>query len=264
MPDSSPVIETQHLLTRFDAYTVHQDVSLQVAQGDIAALIGGSGTGKSVLLRTLTGLHRPNAGQAKLFGTDIWAANASTRNVLRRRFGMLFQDGALFSSLTAAQNVATPLLEHTRLPRTTCLQLAQLKLAMVGLDPDVACQMPDTLSGGMRKRVALARALALDPELLFLDEPTSGLDPVSARAFEQLILTLRNNLKLTVLFITHDLDSLYNIADQVIVLARGQVLGSGTLAQIKMIDDPWLHAYFATHRVDEQNGPPSSHVSLIE
>jgi phospholipid/cholesterol/gamma-HCH transport system ATP-binding protein len=244
------VINARHILTRLDGQIIHQDVSLQVKQGNIAALIGGSGTGKSVLLKVLGGLIRPNAGQAMLFGTDIWDTDVITGNALRQRFGMLFQDGALFSSLTVAQNVATPLFEHTTLPRATCLQLARLKLAMVGLDASVACQMPDTLSGGMRKRAALARALALDPELLFLDEPTSGLDPVSARAFDQLILTLRDNLKLTVLLITHDLDSLLTIADQVIVLAQGKVLGSGTLAQVREIDEPWLRAYFATRTQD--------------
>ncbi len=248
-----PLLEARHLETRLGGQTIHRDVSLQVRQGDIVALIGGSGTGKTVLLKVLSGLLRPTAGQALLFGTDVWTADAETGTALRRRFGMLFQDGALFSSLNVEQNVATPLFEHTHLPRATCLALARLKLAMAGLEPEVAAKMPDTLSGGMRKRVALARALALDPELLFLDEPTSGLDPVSARAFDQMLRTLRDTLGLTVLLITHDLDSLRGNADQVVVLADGQVLGSGTLAEVQKLDDPWLHAYFSS-RVRDAGG----------
>ena len=171
-------------------------------------------------------------------------------NALRRRFGVLFQDGALFSSLSVEDNVATPLFEHTDLPRGTCRQLARLKLALVGLPPDAAQKRPSELSGGMRKRVALARALALDPELLFLDEPTSGLDPISARAFDALIRLLADSLGLTVFLVTHDLDTLFSIIDRVIVLSDGRVLGSGTVAELKHIDDPWLNDYFAARAPD--------------
>jgi phospholipid/cholesterol/gamma-HCH transport system ATP-binding protein len=164
-------------------------------------------------------------------------------NALRRRFGVLFQDGALFSSLSVEDNVATPLFEHTALPRSQCRRLARLKLALAGLPPDAARKRPSELSGGMRKRVALARALALDPELLFLDEPTSGLDPISARAFDALIRLLADSLGLTVFLVTHDLDTLFSIIDRVIVLADGRVLASGTVDELKQIDDPWLRDY---------------------
>jgi phospholipid/cholesterol/gamma-HCH transport system ATP-binding protein len=173
-------------------------------------------------------------------------------NALRRRFGVLFQDGALFSSLTVEDNVATPLFEHTNLPRATCRQLARLKLALAGLPADAARKRPSELSGGMRKRVALARALALDPELLFLDEPTSGLDPISARAFDRLIRLLADSLGLTVFLVTHDLDTLFSIIDRVIVLSDGRVLGSGTVEQLKYIDDPWLKDYFAARTSREE------------
>lgn len=255
------LVETRAVETRLGGQYIHRGVSLSVRRGEIAALIGGSGTGKSVLLRVLCGLLRPTAGEALLFGGNVWAVDSDALNAMRRRYGMLFQDGALFSSLTVEQNVATPLIEHTRLPRSDCLQLARLKLAMVGLPPDAACKMPDELSGGMRKRVALARALALDPELLFLDEPTSGLDPVSARAFDRLLRTLCDNLGLTVLLVTHDLDTLLSIADRIIVLAQGKVLGSGTLDQIRALDDPWLHAYFSSRTPEVTPATPSTQLS---
>jgi phospholipid/cholesterol/gamma-HCH transport system ATP-binding protein len=172
-------------------------------------------------------------------------------DVLRSRFGVLFQDGALFSSLSVEDNVATPLFEHTDLPHDLCRQLARLKLSLANLPADAAKKKPSELSGGMRKRVALARALALDPELLFLDEPTSGLDPISARAFDSLIRLLADTLGLTVFLVTHDLDTLFSIVDRIIVLANGRVLGSGSVAELKKIDDPWLTAYFAA-RVPEE------------
>ncbi len=204
-----------------------------MARGAVIALIGGSGTGKSVLLREIIGLLRPQAGRIELFGQSVWNATPAQMNALRRRFGVLFQDGALFSSLSVEDNVATPLFEHTDLPHATCRQLARLKLALAGLPADTAGKRPSELSGGMRKRVALARALALDPELLFLDEPTSGLDPISARAFDSLIRLLADSLGLTVFLVTHDLDTLFSIIDRVIVLSDGRVLGSGTLAELK-------------------------------
>jgi phospholipid/cholesterol/gamma-HCH transport system ATP-binding protein len=239
------LIAVENIVTRFGVNTIHDGVSMSVRRGEVVALIGGSGTGKSVLLKEMIGLLRPTAGQVQLFGESVWASSEAELRSLRQRFGVLFQDGALFSSINVARNVATPLFEHTDLAQADCLQLAQLKLALAGLPPDAATKMPNELSGGMRKRVALARALALDPELLFLDEPTSGLDPISARAFDHLIRTLADNLGLTVLLVTHDLDTLLSIIDRVIVLSNGKVLGSGTVAEIQQIDDDWLRAYFA-------------------
>jgi phospholipid/cholesterol/gamma-HCH transport system ATP-binding protein len=246
------LIRVDNIVTRFGANTIHDGISMSVRRGEVVALIGGSGTGKSVLLKEIIGLLRPTSGNVTLFGESVWDVNDAALRRLRQRFGMLFQDGALFSSINVARNVATPLFEHTALSKADCLQLAQLKLALAGLPPSAANKMPNALSGGMRKRVALARALALDPELLFLDEPTSGLDPISARAFDHLIRTLADNLGLTVLLVTHDLDTLLSIIDRVIVLSNGKVLGSGTVAEIKQIDDDWLQAYFAARANTEK------------
>ncbi len=246
------VIDVRDVSTTLGGHSIHRNLSLSVARGEVVALIGGSGTGKSVLLREIIGLLRPQAGRIELFGQAVWEATPTQMNALRRRFGVLFQDGALFSSLTVEDNVATPLFEHTNLPRATCRQLARLKLALAGLPADAARKRPSELSGGMRKRVALARALALDPELLFLDEPTSGLDPISARAFDRLIRLLADSLGLTVFLVTHDLDTLFSIIDRVIVLSDGRVLGSGTVEQLKYIDDPWLKDYFAARTSREE------------
>jgi phospholipid/cholesterol/gamma-HCH transport system ATP-binding protein len=240
------LIQVEQIVTRFGKNTVHDGVSMEVARGEVVAVIGGSGTGKSVLLKEIIGLLRPESGRIHLFGVNMLTADEASLEQVRQRFGMLFQDGALFSSLNVEQNVATPLLEHTHLPKAVCLQLARLKLAMVGLPPSAANKMPSELSGGMRKRAALARALALDPELLCLDEPTSGLDPISARAFDHLIRTLADNLGLTILLITHDLNTLLSIIDRAVVLSGSKVLGSGTVAEIRQIDDPWLHEYFSS------------------
>ena len=243
---SAPAIEVAGVATRLGGQDIHRDVGFSVAPGEVVALIGGSGTGKSVLLREMIGLLRPDAGVIRLFGEPVWDGRPGALMALRRRFGVLFQDGALFSSLNVEDNVATPLFEHTTLPRATCRALARLKLSLAGLPGDVADKMPSQLSGGMRKRVALARALALDPELLFLDEPTSGLDPISARAFDRLIRLLADSLGLTVFLVTHDLDTLVSIIDRVIVLSEGRVLGAGPLAGIRDIDHPWLRDYFST------------------
>jgi phospholipid/cholesterol/gamma-HCH transport system ATP-binding protein len=239
------VIDVRKVSTTLGGQSIHRNLSLSVARGEVVALIGGSGTGKSVLLREIIGLLKPQEGHIALFGQSVWESTPEQMNRLRQRFGVLFQDGALFSSLSVEDNVATPLFEHTRLPHATCRQLAHLKLAMAGLPPDVVKKRPSELSGGMRKRVALARALALDPELVFLDEPTSGLDPISARAFDKLIRLLADSLGLTVFLVTHDLDTLFSIIDRVIVLSDGRVLGSGTIDELKRIDDPWLRDYLS-------------------
>jgi phospholipid/cholesterol/gamma-HCH transport system ATP-binding protein len=246
------VIDVRDVSTTLGGHSIHRELSLSVARGEVIALIGGSGTGKSVLLREIIGLLKPQAGRIELFGQSVWDCKPEQMNQLRQRFGVLFQDGALFSSLSVEDNVATPLFEHTRLPHATCRQLARLKLAMAGLPLDVAKKRPSELSGGMRKRVALARALALDPELLFLDEPTSGLDPISARAFDKLIRLLADSLGFTVFLVTHDLDTLFSIIDRVIVLSNGHVLGSGTVEELKTIEDPWLQDYFAARAPEKE------------
>jgi phospholipid/cholesterol/gamma-HCH transport system ATP-binding protein len=239
------VIEVGDVVTRLAGMAVHDGVSLSVSRGEVAALIGGSGTGKSVLLKEIIGLIRPQSGSIRLFGEDVWAASESQLMALRRRFGVLFQDGALFSSLTVEQNVAAPLREHTSLPPKECLELARLKIALAGLPASACEKMPSELSGGMRKRAALARALALDPELLFLDEPTSGLDPISARAFDRMIRLLSDSLGITVFLVTHDLDTLLAMVDRIIVLSQGKVLGQGTVEDLRRIKDPWLQDYFS-------------------
>jgi phospholipid/cholesterol/gamma-HCH transport system ATP-binding protein len=249
---SEPVIEVNNVVTRLSGALIHDGVSLVVPHGEVVALIGGSGTGKSVLLKEIIGLIKPQAGSIKLFGEDVWSVDEATLMALRRRFGVLFQDGALFSSLTVEQNVAAPLREHTSLPLKECIELARLKIALAGLPASACTKMPSELSGGMRKRAALARALALDPELLFLDEPTSGLDPISARAFDALIRLLSDSLGLTVFLVTHDLDTLLSMVDRIIVLAGGKVLGEGTVEELKKMDDAWLRDYFAARYKEER------------
>jgi phospholipid/cholesterol/gamma-HCH transport system ATP-binding protein len=242
--NAAPVIEVDSIVTRFGAQTVHDGVSFSVPRGQVVAVIGGSGSGKSVLLREIIGLQRPTAGTVRLLGTDVWSASEEELTALRRRFGMMFQDGALFSSLTVAQNVATPLIEHARVPPQLLGPLVRLRIALAGLPVEAAVKMPSELSGGMRKRAAVARALALEPEALFLDEPTSGLDPITARAFDRLLRFLCDDLGLTILVITHDLDTLLGIVDRAIVLADGKVIADGTVKDVMQVDDPWLQSYF--------------------
>ena len=227
---------------------MHDGVGFAVRRGEVLALIGGSGTGKSVLLKEIIGLQRPNAGRIELFGKDVWASSPREVNALRRRFGVLFQDGALFSSLTVAENVAVPFRENTGLPMDIVSPLVGLKLALVGLPADACTKAPAQLSGGMRKRVALARALALEPEILFLDEPTSGLDPVGARDFDRLVRVLADSLGLTVFIVTHDVDLLLSIADRAVALAHGKVIADGPVAAVREAPDPWLREYFAAAR----------------
>ena len=239
------VLEVDSVVTRFGTELIHDRVSFTVGRGEVVALIGGSGTGKSVLLKEAIGLIRPSGGTIRLLGTDVWRASADELNALRRRFGMLFQDGALFSSLTVAENIAVPFRENTDLPMDLIAPLVGFKLALVGLAPDAGKKTPAQLSGGMRKRVALARALALEPEILFLDEPTSGLDPVGARAFDALVRVLSESLGLTVFIVTHDLDTLLSIIDRAIVLSRGKVIADGPVSAVMQADDPWIRDYFS-------------------
>ncbi len=242
---ADPVIEARAVVTRFGSQVVHDGISLTVARGEVVALIGGSGTGKSVLVKEMLGLMRPSAGSVQLFGTDVWSATPDALNALRRRLGMLFQDGALFSSLTAAQNIAVPFREHTAIDPATVAELVGFKLSLVGLPRDTADKMPAALSGGMRKRVALARALALEPELLFLDEPTSGLDPIGARDFDRLLRALSDSLGLTVFMVTHDLDTLLSVIDRAIALSEGKVIADGDVASVMRSDHPWIRSYFS-------------------
>ncbi len=238
-----PVIRVRGLVTRFGRTTVHDGVDIEVRRGEVFAIVGGSGTGKSVLLRTILGLNRAAAGRIELLGQDTAALGDEDWRALERCYGVLFQQGALFSSLTVGQNVEVPLKEHTHLPPALIAEIAALKLGMVGLEPDAAGKFPAELSGGMRKRAALARALALDPKILFLDEPTAGLDPIGAAAFDALIGTLRDALDLTVVMVTHDLDTLYAICDRVAVLVDKRVV-AGTLAELEAYDHPWVRDYF--------------------
>jgi phospholipid/cholesterol/gamma-HCH transport system ATP-binding protein len=251
---AAPVVEVDGIVTRFGANTVHDGVSFAVERGTLVALIGGSGTGKSVLLREIIGLLRPTAGRVRLLGTDVWAAGEAELRALRQRFGMMFQDGALFSSLTVAQNVAVPLREHTRLSEATIDALVALRLRQAGLPPDAGAKMPSELSGGMRKRAAVARAIALEPEVLFLDEPTSGLDPITARGFDRLVRSLVDDLGVTVLLVTHDLDTLLTVVDRVIVLARGRVLADGPVRDVMAVDDAWVSEYFSVRTMIGSDG----------
>jgi phospholipid/cholesterol/gamma-HCH transport system ATP-binding protein len=240
-------IEVSGVVTRFGARTVHDGVSFNVPRGQVVALIGGSGSGKSVLLREIIGLLRPAAGTVRVLGIEVWSVAEAELDALRRRFGMMFQDGALFSSLTVAENVATPLIEHAQIPPRLLAPLVALRIALAGLPAEAAGRMPSELSGGMKKRAAVARALALEPELLFLDEPTSGLDPVTARGFDRLVRFLADQLGLTIFLVTHDVDTLVGIVDRAIVLADGKVIADGTVANVMHADDPWLRSYFDRH-----------------
>ena len=239
-----PLIEVSHIQTRFGASVVHEDVSLTVKRDEVFAIAGGNGSGKSVLMREMILLQKPSAGDIQLFGQNIRAMGEADVSTLRRRCGVLFQYGALFSSLTVTENVAVPLLEHTRLSRSLIRELALLKIASTGFPMASVTKYPNELSGGMRRRAALARAMALDPELLFLDEPTSGLDPISAAGFDELVQQLREWFRLTIVIITHDLDSLWRIADHVAILGNGKVLGIGTMTELSHSNDPLIHEYF--------------------
>lgn len=244
LTDETPLVQIRGLINRFGSQTVHDNLDLDIQPGEILGVVGGSGSGKSVLLRSIVGLRRPNAGSVKVFGEDLQSLNEHRRSEVERRFGVLFQRGALFSSLTVKENIALPLIEHADLTRDDAENLACMKLALAGLPRSAGDKFPSELSGGMVKRAALARALALDPDILFLDEPTAGLDPIGAAAFDQLILTLRDALGLSVFLVTHDLDTLYAICDRVAVLAEKRVLVADTLERVAATDNQWIQEYF--------------------
>jgi phospholipid/cholesterol/gamma-HCH transport system ATP-binding protein len=236
------------LKTQFGDFVVHDDLDLDVHEGEILGVVGGSGTGKSVLMRAIIGLKRPTAGKVSVFGADVWAMSDHDRREIEQRWGVLFQGGALFSSLTVAQNIMAPIREHLALPDALARDIAALKISMAGLPPDAGAKFPSELSGGMSKRAGLARALALDPELLFLDEPTAGLDPIGAARFDDLIVSLKKSLGLTVFMVTHDLDTLHAACDRVAVLAEKRVIAVGTIAQVRQTGHPWIEEYFGGPR----------------
>lgn len=241
--DGDPILNVTGLRTQFGTNVIHDNLDLSVQPGEIMGIVGGSGTGKSVLLRTVLGLNQPAAGRIEMFGEDITQAHEDARRHVLSRIGVLFQDGALFSSLTVAQNIEVPLAEHTDLPQQLREEIADVKINLVGLPTDAADKYPSELSGGMRKRAGLARAIAMDPEILFLDEPTAGLDPIGAARFDELIRDLRDALGLTVVMITHDLDSLNAICDRIAVLLDKRIR-VGTMQELMADEHPWLHDYF--------------------
>jgi phospholipid/cholesterol/gamma-HCH transport system ATP-binding protein len=238
-----PIIRVRGLVNRFGKEIVHDGVDLDVFPGEVLGVVGASGSGKSVLLRSVVGLNRPAAGSIEVLGKNILAINDADQRQLEKHWGVLFQDGALFSSLTVAQNVEVPLKEYYKMPLRLMDEIAAFKIGMVGLPEGTGEKFPSQLSGGMRKRSGLARALALDPEIVFLDEPTAGLDPIAAADFDMLIRDLRTSLGLTVFMVTHDLDTLFTICDRVAVLVD-QKIRAGTLEQMLRDDHPWIRTYF--------------------
>jgi phospholipid/cholesterol/gamma-HCH transport system ATP-binding protein len=237
-------LRVRDLAVSFGRVSVLKGVTFDVHRGEILGLVGASGAGKSALLRTIIGLHQPSAGTIELYGKPFARASDLQRQAIERHWGILFQQGALFSSLNVRQNIQFPMREYLKLSPRLLDEMAVAKLRMVGLSPDVGAKMPSQLSGGMTKRVALARALALEPDIVFLDEPTSGLDPVSAGEFDSLIRTLQKTLGLTVFMVTHDLDSLRTICDRIAVLAGGKVVAAGTMETMLSSEDAFLKSYF--------------------
>jgi phospholipid/cholesterol/gamma-HCH transport system ATP-binding protein len=238
------IIRVRDLVVGFGEKIIMRGLDLDVYRGEVLGFVGGSGQGKSVLTRTILGLVPKRSGMIELFGRDTDSMTDGDRRLAERRYGVMFQQGALFSGLTVKQNVQMPMREHLKLSERLMDELARLKIELVGLKPDAADKFPSELSGGMIKRAALARALALDPELVFLDEPTSGLDPIGAAEFDELIQTLQRTLGLTVFMVTHDLDSLYAICDRIAALADGKVIAAGPIETMLASDHPWLRSYF--------------------
>ncbi|MDQ0395159.1 ABC transporter ATP-binding protein [Labrys monachus] len=243
-PPPETIISTRGVRVTFGKRFILDGLDLDVYRGEILGVVGASGTGKSVLMRTIIGLAPLYSGDIKIFGQDYVALHPREKQKMARRWGVLFQQGALFSSLTVKQNIQVPMREYLTLSPRLLDELAMLKIALVGLKPDAAEKRPSELSGGMIKRAALARALALDPDLVFLDEPTSGLDPIGAGEFDELIATLRQTLGLTVYMVTHDLDSLHSICDRIAAVGEGHILAEGPMATMLASDHPWLRAYF--------------------
>ncbi len=250
--DAAPANRVRGLTTRFGPQVVHDNLDLEVRYGEVLGVVGASGTGKSVLLRAVVGLLTPACGTIEVLGHDVARLGGAERRSLEERWGVLFQDGALFSSLTVAENVQVPLKEHTRLSPDLIDEITAIKIGMVGLPPEAAGKYPSELSGGMRKRAGLARALALDPEIVYLDEPTAGLDPIGAAAFDELVRGLQRMLGLTVFMVTHDLDSLWAICDRIAVLVDRRVLVVGTMDTMLDHDHPWVRAYFHGPRARAQ------------
>jgi len=238
------VVEITNICTRFGSAVVHDNVSLNVRRGEIFALVGSSGCGKSTLLREIILLHPPQSGSIRVFGKEVLGMDDEAALSLRKSWGVMFERGALFSSLTVSENVGLPMREHTRMSDALIDELAAVKIALAGLPASAGAKLPSELSGGMRKRAALARAMALDPELLFLDEPTAGLDPLSATGFDELVLRLQQSLGLTIMMVTHDLDLLWRVADRVAVLGDGKVLGIGTMEELSESQHPLIREYF--------------------
>jgi phospholipid/cholesterol/gamma-HCH transport system ATP-binding protein len=248
MSTRDPVIKVRDLVVGFDGQTVLDHLNLDVREAEILGVVGASGAGKSVLLRTIIGLLPRRAGAIEVLGMDLADATEAERRALERRWGVLFQQGALFSSLTVLQNVQFPMRENLEISQRLMDEMARAKLEMVGLSQQDGNKFPSELSGGMTKRVALARALALDPEIVFLDEPTSGLDPISAGDFDELIRTLQQTLEITVFMVTHDLESLYTACDRIAVLADGKVVAEGPIAAMLESEHPWVRTYFQGKR----------------
>lgn len=244
MSGEEPIIRIRDLCTRFGDAVIHDHVSMDVQRGEIFAIAGSSGCGKSTLLREIILLQRPASGSIQVFGREVLGLSDDDAWPLRRNWGVMFERGALFSSLTVAENVGLPLREHTALSEELIDQLSALKIAMAGLPSSAGGKYPNELSGGMRKRAALARAMALDPELLFLDEPTAGLDPLTATGFDELVLHLKDFLGLTILMVTHDLDLLWRVADRVAILGERRVLGVGTMEELSAAEHPLIREYF--------------------
>ena len=246
--DGDIAVRVRGLVNRFGPKTVHKDLDLDMRRGEILGVIGGSGTGKSVLLRSIVGLHTPNAGEIEVFGQTLGQLSREERVKVEQRWGVMFQDGALFSTMTVRENVMAPMVEHTKIPHALMRELADLKIRLAGLELEAAPKRPADLSGGMRKRAALARALSLDPELLFLDEPTAGLDPIGAAKFDELVRSLSQSLGLTIFLVTHDLDTLRATCDRVAVLSDGKVLAIGPLDEVRQNPHPWIQEYFSGPR----------------
>jgi phospholipid/cholesterol/gamma-HCH transport system ATP-binding protein len=238
-----PIIRVRGLINRFGAETIHDGLDLDVRRGEVLGIVGGSGSGKSVLLRSIVGLNRPVGGRIEVLGADVLGLDERQRRVLEQQWGVLFQDGALFSSLTVAQNIEVPLKEFYEMPPHLLGEIAAVKVGLTGLGEDAGAKYPSQLSGGMRKRAGLARALALDPEIVFLDEPTAGLDPIAAGDFDRLIRDLQRSLGLTVFMVTHDLDTLFAICDRVAVLVDKKIR-AGTLYELLRDNHPWIQSYF--------------------